>query len=241
MLQARLFEDDVELESELADVAHPFAETTAGPGRHLLIGLGVGAGGLVLWLLLSSIFSNAGTLTLAGERVAQLRLGDAVLLNGEKVGEVQDVAIRDGVLTARLRIDPEVLPKVPSTSRFEVGLLNRALPDGVGVRIVTAGQEVGATLGSDWESVRERLADQSTVPTGKPLVFYVVLFVVVAVSIMLLCLVIKVLKSTAFWTAVFVALLVVVLHAWQAGKLDDTARRAHQHLTTLQGTGQLTH
>ncbi len=95
-----------------------------------------------------------------------------------------------------------------------------------GAEVVPDGRPVGnvAVPGSGWADVRERLADQSIVPTRTPLGFYLVLFVVVAAAVLLFCLVIKVLRSTAFWTAVFVALLIVVLHAWHTGKLDDVER-----------------
>jgi len=66
-----------------------------------------------------------------------------------------------------------------------------------------------------------KLADQSVLPTGNEVGSYFVLFVIVALAVLLLGLVIRVLKSTAFWTAVFVALLVVILLAARNGKLND--------------------
>jgi len=92
----------------------------------------------------------------------------------------------------------------------------------------------GNSAGSSWESIRKRLADQSVVPTRTPLGFYVVLFVVVAIAVLAVGLVIKVLKSTAFWTAIVVALIIVVVLAWHSGKFKE-ARQGHLKATQTTG------
>jgi hypothetical protein len=90
--------------------------------------------------------------------------------------------------------------------------------------------------GSNWEQIHERLADQSIVPTGTPLGFYLVLFVVVVIVVLAVGLVIKVLRSTAFWTAIVVALILVVVHAWHTGKLKEI-RWGQEHLKSTPPTG----
>lgn len=236
MSQPRLFEDKFDFEPEHADMPVSSGEAGSWNYHYVLVGLIVGATVIAIWFMGSSIINDRGSVTLTGSEVSQLRPGAAVMLDGKQVGEVQQVEIRDGLPTARLRVDPEVLQEIPSTSRLQVGSLNRVLPGNIGVKIVSA-EHNEAIAGAGWETIHERFADQSIVPTGTPLGFYVVLFVVVAIAVLLLSLVIKVLRSTAFWAAIVVAMIVVVLHAWHTGKLDETARWGHEHLKASQSTG----
>ena len=231
MSQPRLFEDEFEFEPEPAGTPVLSGEPNLWNYNHVLVGLVVGIAVMATWLMVSSIGNDRGSLTLTGAEAGQLKPGAAVMLDGKQVGEVEQVAIRNGLPIARLQVDPEILQEVPSTSRLQVGSLNRVLPGNIGVKIVTA-EHAEPMTGAGWASIHERLADQSIVPTRTPLGFYVVLFVVVAIAVLLVGLVIKVLKSTAF----VIALIIVVLHAWHTGKLDETARWGREHLKASQTT-----
>ena len=242
MTDPQLFYDDITLESERPDAPTPADAATFQSHYRLLGGLTIAGVIVVLWFALGSIFNagNRGSLTLAGDQVGQLRPGATVTLDGMPVGKVDQVEVRDGLPSARLQIDPDVLKTIPQSSRFEVGSLNRVLPGNIGVKIITSGRSGNETSTRiDLESMGERLADRSILPAGTPLGFYLVLFGFVVIGILVLGFVIKVIKSASFWTAILAAFFIVVLHAWYTGKLDDATFGRQEHGNPSQKSTQV--
>ena len=164
-----------------------FRELPTGPGKWLLVILGLGTAAMLFYAVrgFGSIRGDVA-IRLQGQGVDQLQAGALVVVGTQKVGKVARIEIRNSAPIADLEIERKQAVRIPGSSRFAVESLNDWIPGNVGVRIYRP-----ETTGSDEPIVDGALVrtPDRFLPLEIPPKFYLLIAASVAIIVIIIVIV----------------------------------------------------